>query len=92
MKVELVYATAEGASCEELDVPDGATLAEAVDASRFASMPVAAFAIFGQVVTAERVLEEGDRIELLRELLIDPKEARRRRATVDHHPARRDRN
>lgn len=90
MKVELVYATAEGASCEELELPQGTTLAKAVAASRFASTSVVAFAIFGRITTADRVLEEGDRIELLRELLIDPKEARRRRATVDHHPATRD--
>ena len=80
MKIELVYATAEGATSEELEIEEGATVQAAVTASRFASTPAAAFAIFGKVVTAERVLEDGDRIELLRELVIDPMDARRQRA------------
>ncbi len=80
MKVEVVYATSQGANSEELELPEGATVRVAVAASRFASTPVAGTAIFGQAVTGDRVLEGGDRIELLRELLIDPKEARRRRA------------
>lgn len=80
MRVELVRATAETASVEELDVPEGATLGEALEASRFASTPAAAYAVFGRLATTEHVLEDGDRIELLRDLVIDPKEARRRRA------------
>ena len=80
MKVEVVYATAQGANCEELELPEGATVRAAIAVSQFASTPVAATAIFGKVVSADRMLEEGDRIELLRELLIDPKDARRRRA------------
>lgn len=82
MKVEVVYATAQGASSEELELPEGSTVQRAVDASRFASIPVVATAIFGKVVRADRLLEDGDRIELLRELLIDPKDARRRRAEM----------
>ncbi|MYA16501.1 MAG: RnfH family protein [Gammaproteobacteria bacterium] len=80
MKVEVVYATAEGAHSEELELPEGTTVQAAVAASRFATTPVAVTAIFGKVVSAERMLEDGDRIELLRELLINPKDARRRRA------------
>ncbi|MDE0422123.1 MAG: RnfH family protein [Gammaproteobacteria bacterium] len=82
MKVEVVYATAEGSHSEELELPEGTTVQAAVAASRFASTPVAATAIFGKVVSADRMLEEGDRIELLRELLIDPKDARRKRAEM----------
>ena len=82
MKIEVVYATAQGAHAEELELPEGAIVQAAVAASRFASTPVAGTAIFGKAVTGDRVLEEGDRIELLRELLIDPKDARRRRAEI----------
>lgn len=82
MKVELVYATADGAASEKLEVPEGTTVQTAVAASRFASTPVAATAIFGKVVTEDRVLEDGDRIEFLRELRVDPKDARRRRAST----------
>lgn len=82
MIVEVVYATAQGANSEELELSEGATVQVAVAASRFASMPVAGTAIFGKAVTGDRVLEDGDRIELLRELLIDPKDARRKRAEM----------
>jgi putative ubiquitin-RnfH superfamily antitoxin RatB of RatAB toxin-antitoxin module len=37
-------------------------------------------AIFGQLCDASTRLHEGDRVELLRPLQLDPKEARRRRA------------
>ena len=82
MKVEVIYATAEGARSEELELPKGTTVRAAVAASRFASTPVAGTAIFGKAVAGDRVLEDGDRIELLRELLIDPKDARRKRAEM----------
>lgn len=82
MRVEVVCATAEAAYSQELELPEGATVQAAVAASRFASAPVAGTAIFGKVVAGDRVLEDGDRIELLRELLINPKDARRRRAEM----------
>ena len=36
--------------------------------------------VFGESVGRELKLREGDRVEIYRPLLIDPKEARRRRA------------
>lgn len=80
MKVELVHATAQGASSEELELPEGTTVRAALGASRFASTPAAGVAIYGRVVALGRVLEDGDRIELLRKLRADPKDARRKRA------------
>ena len=66
-------------------VAPGATVVDAVAASglivRFelkASM--LAYAIFGQRVRGETPLADGDRVEILRPLVADPKEARRRRA------------
>jgi putative ubiquitin-RnfH superfamily antitoxin RatB of RatAB toxin-antitoxin module len=41
---------------------------------------VDACAVFGERVAATDYLRDGDRVELLRSLLIDPKDARRRRA------------
>ena len=37
-------------------------------------------AVFGVLADRSTVLREGDRVELLRPLQVDPKEARRRRA------------
>lgn len=80
MQIELVQARAECAERQRLDVPPGTTVAEALALSRFAKTRPAALAVYGQVAAPEQVLEEGDRIELLRELLVAPMEARRRRA------------
>jgi hypothetical protein len=38
------------------------------------------FGVWGKRVTPDYVLREGDRVEIYRPLLADPKEARRRRA------------
>jgi uncharacterized protein len=40
----------------------------------------ARLAVFGRAVGLDTPLHDGDRIELLRPLVMDPKEARRRRA------------
>ena len=89
MQIELVRASAECALRQRLDVPPGTTVAEALAASRFADERPAALAVYGQLVAPERILEQGDRIELLCELLIDPMEARRRRAADGRVAARR---
>ena len=39
-----------------------------------------AFTQHGETVVLDQPLRDGDRVELLRPLLLDPKEARRRRA------------
>jgi putative ubiquitin-RnfH superfamily antitoxin RatB of RatAB toxin-antitoxin module len=64
----------------------GATVHQAVVASglleRFPEVDRSdlAFAIFGTRVRADAPLHEGDRVEILRPLQVDPKEARRLRA------------
>ncbi len=80
MKIELVRADAEGTCRESVEVPVGTTVAEAVAASRFATTDAAAFAVYGRLVHEDRILDEGDRVELLSDLLTDPKDARRLRA------------
>lgn len=37
--------------------------------------------VFGELVEDDYRLQDGDRLELLRELILDPKEQRRRRAS-----------
>lgn len=63
-----------------LALPAGATVADAVAASGLGEGDPVGLAIFGERVTPAQVLADGDRVELLRGLVIDPKEARRRRA------------
>jgi putative ubiquitin-RnfH superfamily antitoxin RatB of RatAB toxin-antitoxin module len=68
-----------------LELPAGATLREAVEASGLlAKYPhfgpqSLSFSVWGRPQPAEHPLREGDRIELCRGLLVDPKEARRLR-------------
>ncbi|KGK56816.1 hypothetical protein FHR47_002004 [Xanthomonas arboricola] len=84
VQVEVVLAWPDRYSSVQLEVPQGTTVAEAVASSGLTrDCTPAALAIHGVVVRPEQALCAGDRIELLRPLLLDPKEARRRRAAPD---------
>ena len=69
-----------------LQVPATCTAQEAIHlsgiASFFPELPwqETVLGIFGQRVAPERVLQAGDRVEVYRPLLVDPKESRRQRA------------
>ena len=64
-----------------VELSEGATIADAVTAARPAAMEaIAGYAVFGVLAEAATPLRDGDRVELLRALRVDPKEARRRRA------------
>ena len=80
--VELTLANADEAQSERLKLPANATVADALAASRFVGITAAALAIHGEVVEPTRPLQDGDRIDLLRDLLVDPMQARRQRATA----------
>ena len=72
---------------EELDLrlDDGATLADALQASgwlgRFPELAARApmLGVWGRKARPDQVLHENDRVELYRPLLVDPKLARRAR-------------
>ncbi len=80
MRVEVIRAWPHRFESVLLDLPTGATVVDALAASGFDGAQSVATAIHGVNATAGTVLNEGDRVEVLRPLLIDPKEARRRRA------------
>ncbi|MBS0318914.1 MAG: RnfH family protein [Proteobacteria bacterium] len=67
-----------------VELPAGATLADALAASgALEVLPEATalrYAIFGENAAADTPLRDGDRIELTRPLIADPKTVRRRRA------------
>jgi putative ubiquitin-RnfH superfamily antitoxin RatB of RatAB toxin-antitoxin module len=69
-----------------LELPPGATLRNAVVRSGLLErhpeidLAVQKLGVFGAPAALERPLAEGDRVEIYRELAMDPKEARRRRA------------
>jgi len=84
--IELVYATPARQELLKLAVPARATVADAIElsgiASRFADENLGELqaGIWGRPVERQHRLEDGDRVELYRPLLTDPREARRLRA------------
>ena len=80
IQVEVALASDAGATCVELELTAGATVGDAIAASPFAGAQPAAIAIYGELVAAGRQLRDGERVELLQNLVVDPKTARRRRA------------
>ena len=82
MRVEVVLVDGRGAHWQTLELAANATVADAVAASRFRGQRPAAVGVYGKVVPMEQPLHEGDRIDLLSELVTDPKEARRQRASA----------
>lgn len=86
LRVSVVYALPERQVVVELSVPVGTTAQKAIELSglqrrvpEMASHPLRC-GIYGRVAEPSQVLKDGDRVEILRPLLIDPKENRRRTA------------
>ena len=84
--VEVAHATPEKQVLIAVEVNTGCTVGEAIEKSgireAFPGLVVdpAAVGIFSRKVPLEQELREGDRVEIYRPLVADPKESRRRRA------------
>ncbi len=84
--VRVVHAAAPHAlEIESLHLPEGATLRDAVQASALLRRGLAAagpgrhIGLWGRLCGPDQVLQDQDRLELLRPLQMDPMEARRHR-------------
>jgi uncharacterized protein len=80
IRVEVIRAWPRRFESVVLVLPDSTTVAEALAASGFSMDGIVGCAVFGERVGNDARLQDGDRLELLRPLQLDPKEARRRRA------------
>ncbi len=87
IKVEVAYALPQEQVILELEMPRGCTLMEAIEHSgileRYPDIEVMKknkVGIFGRLSKPAQELREGDRVEIYRPLIADPKEVRRRRA------------
>lgn len=80
MKVEIIAAWPRRHQSVEVELAEGATVADALQVAAFDLAEVSGYAIFGVRADLDTRLRDGDRVELLRPLLMDPKEARRLRA------------
>jgi putative ubiquitin-RnfH superfamily antitoxin RatB of RatAB toxin-antitoxin module len=86
LMIEIVYAGPRGAIVRRASLDSSSTVGDALRLAAadpdFAEVDFAncAAGIFGRLARREQPLESGDRIEIYRPLLVDPKSARRARA------------
>lgn len=88
LHVEVAYALPEKQKIVALELPPGTTVREAVRRSKMDThfpgldLETSDLGIFGKVVPnpEERTLSDGDRVEIYRPLIADPKEVRKQRA------------
>ena len=86
MIVEVAYALAEKQSLISLEVKEGSTLKEAIEASgilkqyKQIDLSKDRVGIFSKFATLDTVLREKDRVEIYRPLEADPKKVRKERA------------
>lgn len=86
IRVEVVLAMPERQELVALDVEAGTTLAEAIELSGLPEkfegfeLDLKNVGIFGHKTDQQQVLQAGDRVEIYRPLVADPKEVRRQRA------------
>lgn len=85
--VEVAYALPEKQRIERLSVARGTSALQAVEQANlgrfFDELPDTSsmkLGIFGKAIPATHELKDGERIEIYRDLLIDPKAVRRARA------------
>ena len=84
--VEVAYALPHRQVLVEVELPVGATALEAAQRSAIASkfdgvdLDNGTLGIFGHIVAPSQVLRDGDRVEIYRPLIADPKEVRKARA------------
>lgn len=86
IKIEVAYAKPQEQALLEIEAEAGIRVREAIERSgilqRFPEIDLATnkVGIFGKVAKLDQVLASGDRVEIYRPLIADPKAARKRRA------------
>jgi hypothetical protein len=86
-RVEVAYATPTRQEIIEVSARPGATVEQVIRASgMLAKFPEIDLirqrvGIFGEIARLQDAVHNGDRVEIYRPLIVDPKEARRARAT-----------
>lgn len=86
IKVEIIYALPDTATSLSIEVAEGTTAEQAVLQSGIAEkcpeidLTNLTLGVWNRTVKSHQVLKEGDRIEIYRPLIADPKAARRQRA------------
>ena len=92
IRVEVVFATPQKQELVTVELEEGSRLCDAIDKSGLAQkfdhfeVDPRRVGIFGKKVGLDQVLRDGDRVEIYRPLLADPKEVRRQRALMQAKP------
>jgi len=89
--IEVACATPSKQCVIEIRVARQTTVAEAIELSDIKAefpdldMTACKVGIYGEIVSPNLQLKEGDRVEIYRELLFDPKQVRLNRAAASGH-------
>lgn len=84
MKIGIAYASTSRQAWLNTEVPEGATIQEAIERSgilkQFPEIDLEAqkVGIFGKLAKLDAVLAEGDRVEIYRPIICDPKTVKRK--------------
>ena len=85
MNVGVCYAEADRQLWMRLEVPDDSTIEEAIKLSGVLklypdiNLGTQKVGIFGKIATLEAIVKEGDRVEIYRQITVDPQTVQRRR-------------
>jgi putative ubiquitin-RnfH superfamily antitoxin RatB of RatAB toxin-antitoxin module len=85
LSIEVCYALPDGQTLIPIELPEGATVQQALDASgilqRFPQIDLTQqkVGVFGKLKSLDTALVDHDRVEIYRPLIVDPKAARQRR-------------
>lgn len=85
IKVEVVYAMPDNQLVLPVSLTEGATVTEALTASGLANrvpgldLATTKVGVFGKVAKSDHVLRDGDRVEVYRPLIADPKAAKKKK-------------
>jgi putative ubiquitin-RnfH superfamily antitoxin RatB of RatAB toxin-antitoxin module len=88
VRVSVVYCAPQAAWTREIDVVDGETLGDVIKKSGVLAahpeldLTQLAVGVFSRPRALDELVHDGDRVEIYRLLLVDPKEARRHRAQL----------
>ena len=85
MNVGVCYAEADRQLWMRLEVPDDSTVEGAIKLSGVLkhypdiNLGIQKVGIFGKIATLETTVKEGDRVEIYRQITVDPQTVQRRR-------------
>ncbi len=89
MRIGLVYSDGGQQAWVRLELPEGATVQEAIERSGILAahpaidLSVQKVGVFGKVVPLDTPLRAGDRVEIYRSIVCDPTQVPRRGGTED---------